>query len=139
MVELNLFRHFIPTHCLPPDERAELARHSHVTRFEAGVTPFRRNSASTAAYVWSAARSSWSTKAAPAASRPAPRRRAIRCATRSASMPPPPIQASTLLFIDRAKLDFVLPWTQTGTIEVSEIAGDDQDWGMMISPATTAY
>jgi hypothetical protein len=40
------------------------------------------------------------------------------------------IQASTLLFIDRAKLDFVLPWTQTGTIEVSEIAGDDQDWGI---------
>jgi CRP-like cAMP-binding protein len=129
MIELSLFRHFIPTHCLPPAERAELARHSHLTTFEAGVTPFRRNSASTAAvYLVSgevelvddagARRIVAGTEEARHALSNAERFGAtITC-----------IDSSRLLFIDRAKLDFVLTWTQTGTIEVNEIDGDDQDW-----------
>jgi CRP-like cAMP-binding protein len=129
MIELSLFRHFIPTHCLPPAERAELARHSHLTTFDAGVTPFRRNSASTAVvYLVSgevelvddsgSRRVRAGTEDARHALSNAERFGAtITC-----------IAASRLLFIDREKLDFVLTWTQTGTIEVSEIDGDDQDW-----------
>jgi CRP-like cAMP-binding protein len=129
MIELSLFRHFIPTHCLPPAERAELARHCHLTTFEAGVTPFRRNSASMAAVYLVSGEIELADDAG---------RRRVVAGTEAARhalssterflATATCISACQLLFVDRARLDFVLTWTQTGTIEVNEIDGDDQDW-----------
>ena len=42
MVSPTLFREFVPTHTLPPADRVELARHSHVVSYQAGQPIFQR-------------------------------------------------------------------------------------------------
>jgi CRP-like cAMP-binding protein len=130
MIDLALYRRFVPTHVLPPAERAELARASHMTRFEAGQTPFRRGTASRAAVFLVEGEIELdegdSRRQISAGSEAA--RHALSNADHFASTAQC-LTACSLLFVDRSRLDYVLAWTQTGTIEVEEISlGDSHDW-----------
>jgi rhodanese-related sulfurtransferase len=129
MIELSLFRRFIPTHVLAPAERAELARHCHLGTFQPGATPFRRNSASNVAVYLVEGEVELADEHG---------RRRVRAGSEEArhalsnaerfTVTATCVDACQLLFVDRARLDFVLTWTQTGAIEVNDIQGDDQDW-----------
>jgi rhodanese-related sulfurtransferase len=130
MIDHNLFRRFVPTHVLPPAERAELARASHLVRPEAGKTPFRRGTASASAVFLIDGEveldDGVSRRRIKAGSDDA--RHALSNAEQFGSTATC-IDSCTLLFVDRARLDYVLAWTQSGTIEVQEIgSGDSQDW-----------
>lgn len=130
MIELSLFRHFIPTHVLPPSERAELAKHCQLSPFERGQSLFRRGSASGMAVYLVAGEveleDEQGTRRIVAGSEAA--RHALSNADHfSASATA--IQPGRLLFVNRAKLDYVLTWVQSGGVEVGDLgAGDDQDW-----------
>ncbi len=135
MIELSLFRQFVPMHILPPHERAELARHCQLSRFEAGQSPFRRGVASSAAvYLVTGEvqledeQGKRAVTAGTEAARHALSNAQQFVATAVCTAP------STLLMVDRAKLDYVMTWAQSGTIEVQEIGqGDSEDWmGMML-------
>jgi CRP-like cAMP-binding protein len=130
MIELSLFRHFVPTHILPPAERAELARHCQLSGFERDQSLFRRGSASTMAVYLVAGEveleDEHGTRRIAAGSEEA--RHALSNADHFITTAVA-ATAGQLLFINRAKLDYVLAWVQSGSVEVADIgAGDDQDW-----------
>jgi rhodanese-related sulfurtransferase len=135
MIDLGLYRRFVPTHVLPPAERAELARASHMARFEAGHTPYRRGTRSSAAVFLVDGEIELDDGSAirhvVAGSEDA--RHALNNADLFASTARC-VSPCTLLFVDRARMDYVLAWTQGGSIEVQEIGGgDSHDWmGMML-------
>lgn len=130
MIELSLFRHFIPTHVLPPSERAELARHCQLSPFERGQSMFRRGSASAMAVYLVAGEVELEDEQGT---------RRIVAGTEAARHPlsnadhfvatATGVQPGKLLFVNRAKLDYVMTWVQSGGVEVTDIgSGDDQDW-----------
>ena len=45
MINLSVFRHFVPTHSLSPADRGELARHSYVAGYQPGQVLFHRGDA----------------------------------------------------------------------------------------------
>jgi len=130
MVELSLFRLFVPTYVLPPQERAELARHSTLTRYEPGKVAFRRGMNSPIAAFLVEGEIELEDASG---------RRRITAGTEDARhalsnaeqfvCTATCIRPATLLLVNRAKLDYVLTWAQSGTIEVHDIGGGDaEDW-----------
>jgi len=138
MLDLSLFRRFVPTNCLTPSDRAELARCSVVQRYHPGEvlfvagTPSRR-----VAYLMSGRvrleregaveRIEGGSEAARYALSNGPQFAwTAHCES-----------AAEVLYIERDRLDQVLTWSQAGIIEVRDINEENSaDWmaAMLRSP-----
>jgi CRP-like cAMP-binding protein/rhodanese-related sulfurtransferase len=138
MLDLALFRRFVPTHSLNPTDRAELARCSLVHTYQAGEvmfvagTPSRRVAYLIAGTVrlereGSVERVVGGTEAARYALTNGPHYAwTAHCET-----------AAEVLYIERDRLDQVLTWNQAGIIEVRDINEENSaDWmaAMLRSP-----
>jgi len=139
MVSPTLFREFVPTHTLPPVDRVELARHSHVASYQPGQEIFHRGDpARTVAYLLAgevelvSERGNRKVVAATEEARHPISSGARYLATASALRP------SQVLFVDREQMDLMLTWAQTGSVEVQELdEADPGDWmsAMLRNPA----
>lgn len=139
MVSQSLFREFIPTHTLPPGDRAELARHSHVVAYQPGQEIFHRGeAASSIAYLVSGEVelvSEAGTRTVRAATEDA--RHALSHGARYA-VTATALRPSQVLFVDREQMDLMLTWAQTGSVEVQDLDEvDPGDWmgAMLRNPA----
>ncbi|HET9485717.1 MAG TPA: cyclic nucleotide-binding domain-containing protein [Xanthomonadales bacterium] len=133
MVDLSLFRQFVPLASLPHADRGELARTGRLGNYLPGQPVFNRGDAArTVVFLVSGSVELVTEQgahlldaASPEAKHPiaqGPRRAA------SATC----IKAAQVLFIDRDRLDLALTWSQTGGVEVVDLeqGGEDeeQDW-----------
>ena len=139
MINLSVFRHFVPTHSLSPADRGELARHSYVAGYQPGQVLFHRGDAArTVAYLISGEVELVSelgsrliagdTDASRYALANGEKRNVTATCTRAAQV----------LFIDRNHLDLMLTWAQTGAVEVQDLQqGEAGDWmsAMLRNPA----
>jgi CRP-like cAMP-binding protein len=139
MINLSVFRHFVPTHSLSPADRGELARHSYVAGCQPGQVLFHRGDAArTVAYLISGEVELVSelgsrliagdTDASRYALANGEKRNVTATCTRAAQV----------LFIDRNHLDLMLTWAQTGAVEVQDLQqGEAGDWmsAMLRNPA----
>lgn len=138
MIDLALFRRFIPTLSLAPTERADLARHSKLHRVGRDQAFFRAGANSgTAVYL---VVGSVRLEAADGA------KRVIRAGSDDARYALSnssrfetsciALEPSEALFVDRERLDLALTWAQAGTVEVGDAAeGDDWMAVMLRAPA----
>ena len=139
MINLSVFRHFVPTHSLSPADRAELARHSYVAGFQPGQALFHRgDAAKTVAYLVSGEVElvnelgtrliAGETEESRYALSSGDKRNVTATCTRAAQV----------LFVDRNHLDLMLTWAQTGSVEVQELEQVEAgDWmsAMLRNPA----
>ena len=139
MVSPTLFREFVPTHTLPPADRVELARHSHVVSYQAGQPIFQRGEAAkSVAYLLAGEVelvSERGTRKVVAATEEA--RHPISSGGRYLSTATA-LRPSQVLFVDREQMDLMLTWAQTGSVEVHELdEADPGDWmsAMLRNPA----
>jgi CRP-like cAMP-binding protein len=139
MVSPSLFREFVPTHTLPPSDRVELARHSHVVAYQPGQEIFHRGEAARSiAYLIAgeielvSERGTRRLAAATDEARHPVASGARYLATATALRP------CQLLFVDREQMDLLLTWAQTGSVEVQELdEAEPGDWmaAMLRNPA----
>jgi len=138
MISPGVFREFVPTHTLPPGDRAELAKSSHVITYQAGQVVFQRGeTAKTVVYLVSGEVelvSERGTRRVTAATEEArhPLSGGARYLTTATALRP-----SQLLFVDRDKMDVMLTWAQTGVVEVQDLdSSEPGDWmsAMLCNP-----
>ena len=139
MVSQSLFREFIPTHTLPPGDRAELARHSHVVAYQPGQEIFHRgDAAASVAYLVSGEVelvSEAGTRSVTAATEDA--RHPLSSGSRH-GVTAIALRPCQVLFVDREQMDLLLTWAQTGSVEVQDLDEvDPGDWmgAMLRNPA----
>lgn len=132
MVNLSLFRQFIPLATLTATDRSELAKRARVGSYQPGHTIFQRgDEGRTVLYLVSGEVELLSDNGT----------RVVKAGTEAAKHPIAQankraatatcVKAAQILFVDREQLDMILTWAQTGTVEVQEIGGDEgesQDW-----------
>lgn len=130
MVSPGVFREFVPTHTLPPDDRAELAKSSHVITCQPGQVIFRRGeAANSVVYLVSGEVELVSERGT----------RRVAAATEEARHPlsggarhlhtAMALRPSQLLFVDRDKMDVMLTWAQIGVAEGQNPgASEPGDW-----------
>ncbi len=138
MIDLALFRRFVPTHSLNPSDRAELARCSQLTSYRQGDVAFTAGASSQrVAYLVEGTLEverdgeirviEAASEAARYALSNGPRFSCtVRCLT-----------PAKVLYIERDRLDRVMTWNQAGIIEVRDINEDSSaDWmaAMLRSP-----
>ncbi|MEZ5438789.1 MAG: cyclic nucleotide-binding domain-containing protein [Lysobacteraceae bacterium] len=138
MISPGVFREFVPTHTLPPGDRAELAKSSHVITYQPGQVIFQRGeAATTVVYLVSGEVELVSERGT----------RRVAAATEEARHPlsggakylntATALRPSQLLFVDRDKMDVMLTWAQTGVVEVQELdSSEPGDWmsAMLCNP-----
>ena len=139
MVSPSLFREFVPTHTLPPSDRVELARHSHVISYQPGQEIFHRGEpARSIAYLVAGEVELVSERGT----------RRLAAATDESRHPiasgsrylwtATALRPAQVLFVDREQMDLLLTWAQTGSVEVQELdEADPGDWmsAMLRNPA----
>lgn len=140
MINLSVFRHFVPTHSLSPSDRVELARHSYVAGYQPGQVLFHRgDSAKSVAYLVSGEVELVSELGARLVAGETEESRYALSSGEKRTVTATCTRAAQVLFIDRVHLDLMLTWAQTGSVEVREMAeqGDSQDWmsAMLRNPA----
>src|SRR5688572_8672953 len=139
MINLSVFRHFVPTHSLSPADRAELARHSYVGGYQPGQALFHRgDAAKTVAYLISGEVELVSELGARLVAGDTEESRYSLSSGEKRTVTATCTRAAQVLFIDRVHLDLMLTWAQTGAMEVREFdEGDAQDWmsAMLRNPA----
>ncbi|MCB1560098.1 MAG: cyclic nucleotide-binding domain-containing protein [Xanthomonadales bacterium] len=130
MISPGVFREFVPTHTLPPGDRVELAKSSHVITYQSGQVVFQRGEeANAVVYLVSGEVELVSERGT----------RRVAAATEEARHPlsggarylntATALRPSQLLFVDRDKMDVMLTWAQTGVVEVQDIgASEPGDW-----------
>lgn len=138
MIDLALFRRFVPTHSLNPADRAELARCSQLLAYREGDVAFTAGSTSQrVAYLVEGTLQleregeqrliEAGSEAARYALSNGPR---FACTARC-------LTPAQVLYIERDRLDRVMTWNQAGIIEVRDINEDSSaDWmaAMLRSP-----
>ena len=133
MVNISLFRHFVPLQSLVPSDRVKLAKSCSLRAYEPDqVVQGVGGRASVALYLVEGEielRSDRGTRRVVAGGDEA--RHALGSdSERSASLAC--IRASRLLLVDRQQLDLLLTWSQTGGVEVVDLAADttadEGDW-----------
>ena len=139
MVSPTLFREFVPTHTLPPADRVELARHSHVVSYQPEQEIFHRGEAARSVAYLIAGEveliSEHGTRRVAAATEEA--RHPLSSGSRHAATAMA-VRPCQLLFVDREQMDLLLTWAQTGSVEVRELVEDEAgDWmsAMLRNPA----
>jgi CRP-like cAMP-binding protein len=143
VVSLSLFRDFVPTASLTPSDRADLARYSRVSSYRQGEVVCRLpGREANIAYLLKGeveVRAGDGIRAVSAGSVAA--RRALNGQSIREGMVVCK-QPCEVLLVDRERLDLLLTWAQTGTVEVTELHeggnGDDAtDWmtALLQSPA----
>jgi CRP-like cAMP-binding protein len=139
MINLSVFRHFVPTHSLSPADRAELARHAYVAGYQPGQALFHRgDSAKTVAYLISGEVELVSELGARLVAGDTEESRFALASGEKRAVTATCTRPAQVLFIDRVHLDLMLTWAQTGAVEVREFdEGDAQDWmsAMLRNPA----
>lgn len=135
MVNISLFKNFVPLGSLLPTDRVELAKHARIGSYQVGQVLFSRGeTAKTVVYLISGdvelfdgAQSRIVRADSPEARQPlaqGPRRLATGTC----------IKPAQVLLVDREHLDLILTWSQTGGVEVVDLAHrrepeeDPQDW-----------
>lgn len=135
MVNISLFKNFVPLGSLLPTDRVELAKHARIGAYQAGQVLFSRGeSAKTVVYLVSGevelfdgVQSRLVRADSPEARQPLAQG-ARRLATGTCSKP------AQVLLVDRGHLDLILTWSQTGGVEVVDLSHrrepeeDPQDW-----------
>ena len=134
MVNLSLFRQFVPLLSLMPSDRAELAKQARIVSYRPGQVIFNRGDvARSVVYVVSGEVELFSESATQVikgeteAARNPLSHGAKRMSTATC------LKTAQILFVDRDQLDLVLTWAQTGGVEVVELQdassqGESQDW-----------
>lgn len=133
MVNIALFRQFVPLASLTPSDRAELAKQARIGSYQPGQVLFNRGEpARTVVYLVEGEIELLSdtgtvvVRGGTEATRHPLSPGARRTATATCLKP------AQVLFVDRDQLDIVLTWAQTGQVEVTEVHGggeaDEQDW-----------
>jgi CRP-like cAMP-binding protein len=135
MVNISLFGRFVPLQSLVPSDRAQLAKQSNLVNYRPGQVIFNRGELSrTQAYLIDGeieVQTEGQSKLLRAgdeearfALAPGQRRSATALC----------LKPTQILFVDRELLDLMLTWSQTGGVEVKELARDadedeeGQDW-----------
>lgn len=134
MININLFRHFVPLQSLVPADRLQLAKQSSLVNYQPGQVLFSRGElARTQAFLIEgeielqdesgARRLKFGDSEARYALAPGQRRAQTALCLKPAQV----------LFVDRELLDLMLAWSQTGGLEARELgtasdADDDHDW-----------
>lgn len=139
MINLSVFRHFVPTHSLSPGDRAELARHSYVAGYQPGQVLFQRGDAGkTVPYLISGEVELVSELGARLVAGETEESRFALSSGEKRTVTATCTRPAQVLFIDRVHLDLMLTWAQTGAVEVREFdEGEAQDWmsAMLRNPA----
>lgn len=139
MINLSVFRHFVPTNSLSPGDRAELARHSYLAGYQPGQVLFHRgDEAKTVAYLVSGEVELVSELGARLVAGETDESRYALASGEKRGVTATCTRAAQVLFIDRLHLDLMLTWAQTGAVEVRELEeGEPQDWmgAMLRNPA----
>jgi CRP-like cAMP-binding protein len=139
MINLSVFRHFVPTSTLSPADRAELARQSYIAGYQPGQTLFHRgDAAKTVPYLISGEVELVSELGSRLVAGETEESRFPLSNGERRSVTATCTRAAQVLFIDRVRLDVMLTWAQTGAVEVREMDdGDAQDWmsAMLRNPA----
>ncbi len=137
MVSLSLFRDFVPTASLSPSDRADLARYSRVSSYRAGEVvcrlPGREPSVAYLIKGEVEVRAGDGIRDLAAGTPGA--RRALNGQSFQQGMVVCKAPCEVLL-VDRERLDLLLTWAQTGTVEVTELhsgGGSDADTDWMTS------
>lgn len=131
MIDLRLFRQFVPTDALSPSDREALARHSRMGHYKPGQTIYGEGWVSAMAAYLVAGELSLS---GPSGTRTiAAGTDAARFALANAPAYPDTATAITecdVLFVDRERLDLALTWEQAATCENAARRGaaDSIDW-----------
>jgi CRP-like cAMP-binding protein len=139
MINLSVFRHFVPTHSLSPGDRAGLARHSYLAGYQPGQVLFNRgDAAKTVPYLVSGEVELVSELGARLVAGDTEESRYALSNGEKRTVTATCTRAAQVLFIDRVHLDLMLTWAQTGAVEVRDVGEDDsQDWmsAMLRNPA----
>lgn len=135
MVNICLFKNFVPLGSLLPTDRVELAKHARIGTYQVGQVLFSRGEAAkTIVYlvsgeveVFDGTQSRIVRGDTPEARQPLAQG-ARRLATGTC------IKPAQVLLVDREHLDLILTWSQTGGVEVVDLSHrrepeeDPQDW-----------
>lgn len=128
MVSLSLFRDFVPTASLTPSDRADLARYSRVSSYRSGEVVCRLPGRdSSVAYLLKGeveVRAGDGIRGVAAGTPTA--RRALNGQSLHEGLVVCKDSCEVLL-VDRERLDLLLTWAQTGTVEVTELQGTARD------------
>ena len=139
MINLSVFRHFVPTHSLSPADRAELARHSYVAGYQPGQALFHRgDAAKTVAYLISGEVELVNELGARLIAGDTEDSRYALSSGEKRNVTATCTRAAQVLFVDRNHLDLMLTWAQTGAVEVQELEQvETGDWmsAMLRNPA----
>jgi CRP-like cAMP-binding protein len=125
MVDLNLLRQYVPMASLSPSDRSEIARNSRLGNYQPGQVIFNRGEvAKTVVYLTSGEVELFDGKGSRVVSGDSPEARhplgqGAKRATTATCLKP-----AQVLFIDRDRLDLVLTWSQSSTVEVTDLAHD---------------
>ncbi len=136
MVNISLFKNFVPLGALLPTDRAELAKHARIGTYHPGQIIFSRgDSAQTVPYLVSGEVELFDgshgrvVRAETAEARNALATGARRAQTATC------LKTAQVLIVDREHLDLVLTWSQTGGLEVTDhgrrrpdTEDEPQDW-----------
>lgn len=133
MVNLSLFRQFVPLASLPHADRGELSKTGRLGNYQPGQVVFNRgDAAATVVFLVSGSVELLNEQGAQLVSADSPEAKhpiaqgARRAATATC------IKPAQVLFIDRDRLDLALTWSQTGGVEVVDLERggeeDEQDW-----------
>ncbi len=135
MVNISLFKNFVPLGSLLPTDRVELAKHARIGSYQLGQIIFSRGEAAkTVVYLISGEVEVFDGKT----------NRIVRGDTPEARQPLAQgarrlgtgtcIKPAQVLLVDREHLDLILTWSQTGGVEVVDLSHrreadeDPQDW-----------
>ena len=128
MVNLNLFRQFVPLATLPHVDRNALAQSGRLGNYQPGQVIFNRGeTAKTVVFLVSGSVelvNEQGTTLVDAASEEA--KHAIAQGARRASTATA-IKPAQVLFVDRDRLDLALTWSQTGGVEVQDLGRIDDE------------
>lgn len=130
MINLSVFRHFVPTHSLSPADRAELARHSYLAGYQPGQVLFHRgDSAKTVAYLVSGEVELVSELGSRLVAGDTEESRYALSSGEKRAVTATCTRPAQVLFLDRVRLDLMLTWAQTGAVDVRDVdEGEAQDW-----------
>ncbi len=127
MINLALFRQFVPLASLPHVDRNELAKSARLGSYQPGQVVFGRGDpASTVVFLVAGSVELQTEKGAQivASDQPAAKHAIAQGARRAATATC--VKPAQVLFIDRERLDLALTWSQTGGVEVVDIARADE-------------
>ena len=139
MINLSIYRHFVPTSSLSPADRAELSRHSYLAGYQPGQALFHRgDSAKTVAYLVSGEVELVNELGTRLVAGDTDESRYALASGEKRLVTATCTRAAQVLFIDRVHLDLMLTWAQTGAVEVRDLHDSEpQDWmgAMLRNPA----